>query len=218
MFALDEQTQMVAGVVRQWCQANLTPRLPALEAGEEMPFELMRKMAKAFGFDAMLGGAIKKRLERLRAGEAADAASGRGATSMFAEATKNPMLMHVVVKELSRVSPGFAMASACRSGSWGGAIVAKGTPEQIERWGLPLATLQPIGSWCLTEPGAGSDAFGSMRTAAAVPDGAGEGGAGYVLTGSKTFITNGPGRTCSSSTPRSIAARRPGCGAGGPGR
>jgi hypothetical protein len=74
----------------------------------------------------------------------------------------------------------------------GGAIVAKGTPEQIERWGLPIATVQQIGAWCLTEPDAGSDAFGSMRTTA-VPDGAPGETQGYVLKGSKTFITNGPG-------------------------
>jgi hypothetical protein len=181
MFALDEQTQMVAGVIRQWCQANLAPRIPALEAGAEMPFDLMKKMAKAFGFDAMLGAAVKKRLERLRAGDAGDP------DRVMSEATKNPMMMHVVVKELSRVSPGFAMGFGVSMGLVGGAIVAKGTPEQIERWGLPLSTLQQIGSWCLTEPGAGSDAFGSMRTVA-VPD-----GEGYVLKGSKTFITNGPG-------------------------
>ena len=183
MFALDEQTQMVAGVIRQWCQSTLAPRVPALEAGDEMPFDLMKKMARTFGFDAMLGAAVKKRLEKLRAGDAGDA------DRVMAEATKNPMMMHVVVKELSRVSPGFAMGFGVSMGLVGGAIVAKGTPEQIERWGLPLATLQQIGAWCLTEPGAGSDAFGSMRTVA-VPDGA---GAGYVLTGSKTFITNGPG-------------------------
>ncbi len=183
MFALDEQTQMVAGVIRQWCQSTLAPRVPALEAGEEMPFELMKKLAKTFGFDAMLGAAVKKRLEKLRAGDAGDA------EKVMAEATKNPMMMHVVVKELSRVSPGFAMGFGVSMGLVGGAIVAKGTPEQIERWGLPLATLQQIGSWCLTEPGAGSDAFGAMRTVA-VPEGA---GAGYVLKGSKTFITNGPG-------------------------
>lgn len=181
MFALDEQTQMVAGVIRQWCQSNLAPRLPALEAGAEMPFDLMKKMARTFGFDAMLGAAVKKRLEKLRAGDAGDP------DRMMSEATKNPMMMHVVVKELSRVSPGFAMGFGVSMGLVGGAIVAKGTPDQIERWGLPLATVQQIGSWCLTEPGAGSDAFGSMRTVA-VPD-----GAGYVLKGSKTFITNGPG-------------------------
>jgi alkylation response protein AidB-like acyl-CoA dehydrogenase len=160
---------------------NLTPRLPALEAGTEMPFDLMKRMSKTFGFDAMLGAAVRKRLEKLRAGEPG------GEDSMLAEAARNPMLMYVVVKELSRVSPGFAMGFGVSMGLVGGAIVGKGTPEQIERWGLPLATLQQIGAWCLTEPGAGSDAFGSMRTTA-TPD-----EAGYVLSGSKTFITNGPG-------------------------
>ena len=197
MFALDEQTQMVASMVRQWCQSTLAPRIPALEAGTEMPFELMKKMAKTFGFDALLGASIKKRLERLRAGDAGDpdrpprasgdAASEDASGMMAAEATKNPMMMHVVVKELSRVSPGFAMGFGVSMGLTGGAIVAKGTPEQNERWGLPLATVQQIGSWCLTEPGAGSDAFGSMRTVAVADD------AGYLLKGSKTFITNGPG-------------------------
>jgi hypothetical protein len=178
MFRLDEQTQMVGNVVRQWCQAQLAPKIPALEAGTEMPFELMKKMAKAFGFDAMLGASVRKRLDKLRAGESS-AGEERPPGS--------PMMMHVVVKELSRVSPGFAMGFGVSLGLVGGAIVAKGTPEQIERWGLPLSTLQLIGSWCLTEPGAGSDAFGSMRTTAT------RDGSGYVLKGSKTFITNGPG-------------------------
>jgi alkylation response protein AidB-like acyl-CoA dehydrogenase len=180
MFRLDEQTQMVGGVVRQWCQTQLQPKIPALEAGTEMPFALMKQMAKSFGFDAMIGGSVKKRLERLRSGDAASERDG-------IERLGNPMLMHVVVKELSRVSPGFAMGFGVSMGLVGGAIVQKGTPEQIERWGLPLSTLQQIGSWCLTEPGAGSDAFGAMRTTAR-PD-----GDGYVLSGSKTFITNGPG-------------------------
>src|SRR5829696_5414547 len=140
MFTLDEQTQMVAGVVRQWCQATLQPRIPALEAGTEMPFDLMKKMAKTFGFDALLGGAVKKRLEKLRAGDAADPDK-----VMSSAGGGNPMMMHVVVKELSRVSPGFAMGFGVSMGLVGGAIVAKGTADQIERWGLPLATLQQIG-------------------------------------------------------------------------
>jgi alkylation response protein AidB-like acyl-CoA dehydrogenase len=181
MFQLDEQTQMIATVIRQWCQSTLAPKIPALEAGTEMPFDLMKKMSKTFGFDAMLGGAVKKRIEKLRAGEASDP------DKLMGEASRNPMMMHVVVKELSRVSPGFAMGFGVSMGLVGGAIVSKGTAEQIERWGLPIATVQQIGSWCLTEPGAGSDAFGSMRTTAK-PD-----GSSYVLKGSKTFITNGPG-------------------------
>src|SRR5262249_44813784 len=155
---------------------QLAPKIPALEHGEEMPFDLMKKMAKTFGFDAMLGASVKKRIAKLRSGEVddPDRALSRG--------VGNPMMMHVVVKELSRVSPGFAMGFGVSMGLVGGAIVAKGTADQIEKWGLPLATLQTIGSWCLTEPGAGSDAFGSMRTVAKPEAG------GYVLKGSKTFI------------------------------
>ncbi len=181
MFRLDEQTQMVATMVRQWCQSQLAPKIPALEHGEEQPFELMKKMAKAFGFDAMLGGSVQKRIAKLRAGDAGDP------EKTLAAGVGNPMMMHVVVKELSRVSPGFAMGFGVSLGLVGGAIVAKGTADQIEKWGLPLATLQQIGSWCLTEPNAGSDAFGSMRTTARAE------GSDYILKGSKTFITNGPG-------------------------
>jgi alkylation response protein AidB-like acyl-CoA dehydrogenase len=105
----------------------------------------------------------------------------------IASGVGSPMMMHVVIKELSRVSPGFAMGFGVSMGLAGGAIVSKGTADQIERWGLPLSTLKQIGAWCLTEPDAGSDAFGSMRTTA-TPD-----AGGYLLKGSKTFITNGPG-------------------------
>jgi alkylation response protein AidB-like acyl-CoA dehydrogenase len=182
MFELDEQTQLVATMVRQWCQSQLAPKIPVLEAGTEQPFDLMKKMAKTFGFDAMLGASVQKRIAKLRAGNADDG------DRQLAKGVGSPMTMHVVVKELSRVSPGFAMGFGVSMGLVGGAIVAKGTADQIERWGLPLATLQTIGSWCLTEPAAGSDAFGSMRTVAK-PNEAG----GYVLKGSKTFITNGPG-------------------------
>jgi len=182
MFRLDEQTQMVATMVRQWCTSQLAPRIPALEHGEEMPFELMKKMAKTFGFDAMLGASVQKRIAKLRAGGEAEPAE-----KTLAGGVGNPMMMHVVIKELSRVSPGFAMGFGVSMGLAGGAIVAKGTADQVERWGLPLATVKQIGSWCLTEPGAGSDAFGAMRTTAR------KSGDAYLLKGSKTFITNGPG-------------------------
>src|SRR6476660_9882309 len=105
MFRLDEQTQMVATMVRQWCTSQLAPKIPALESGAEMPFELMKKMAKTFGFDAMLGASVQKRIAKLRAGEASEADAER----TLAKGVGSPMMMHVVIKELSRVSPGFAM-------------------------------------------------------------------------------------------------------------
>ncbi|MGE0548406.1 MAG: acyl-CoA dehydrogenase family protein [Kofleriaceae bacterium] len=182
MFQLDEQTQMIGGAIRQWCQSVLVPKIPAFEAGTEMPFAVMKQMAKTFGLDAMIGGAVKKRIAKMREGGGSD-----DPDKLLTAASGNPMMMHVLIKELSRVSPGFAMGFGVSVGLVGGAIATKGTADQIERWGLPISTLQQIGSWCLTEPGAGSDAFGSMRTTA-TPS-----GDGYSLTGSKTFITNGPG-------------------------
>jgi alkylation response protein AidB-like acyl-CoA dehydrogenase len=194
MFALDEPCQMVQRMVRQWCTAELEPRLPALESGAELPFDLMKRFAKTFGLDAMAGAAVRKKIARLRAAGGSDAAGQGQGSAPGADGDDepggmggDPMLMHVVVKELSRSSPGFAMGFGVSVGLAGGAVLGRGTPEQLERWGLPLATLRAIGSWCLTEPGAGSDAFGSMLTTAR-PD-----GDGYRLTGSKTFITNGPG-------------------------
>ena len=181
MFELAEQHKMVATMVRKWCEATLVPRIPALEAGEAQPFDLMRQLAKTFALDQMAGAALTKRIERLRSGEPKKEDSDEGGMG------EDPLMAFVLVKELSRVSPGFAMGYGVSVGLAGGAIASKGTADQIERWGLPLVTTQKIGSWCLTEPGAGSDAFGSMKTTARAE------GDGFLLSGSKTFITNGPG-------------------------
>lgn len=65
-------------------------------------------------------------------------------------------------------------------------IYRNGNEEQRRRYlpGLSAGTL--VGALGLTEPGAGSDALGSMATTAL------RDGDTYVLNGSKTFITNGP--------------------------
>jgi len=63
-------------------------------------------------------------------------------------------------------------------------IDAFGTTEQRARWIPKLATMEHFASYCLTEPGAGSDAA-SLKTRA-VRD-----GDHYVLNGSKAFISGG---------------------------
>lgn len=179
-FALSDQLQMVQDMVRQFCEKELLPHIPKLEAHEMMPFPIMKKLVDAFGIAAMTEGAIAKRVAKLRAGE--DAGSG----GMMGGASEDLMMPFVLFKELSRISPGFAMSFGVSLGLAGGAILKKGTADQIERWGLPLATFAKIGSWCLTEPGAGSDAFGSMTTTAR------RDGDEWVIKGQKTFITNAP--------------------------
>ncbi|NFV11602.1 acyl-CoA dehydrogenase [Clostridium sporogenes] len=60
-----------------------------------------------------------------------------------------------------------------------------GTDKQKEKYLKPLATGEYIGSFGLTEPGAGSDAGAGQTTAVLEGD-------HYILNGRKTFITNAP--------------------------
>lgn len=65
-------------------------------------------------------------------------------------------------------------------------IVYAGTEQQKENFLPKMASGEMIGAWCLTEPGAGSDAFGrGMKTIAIPVD------SGWHISGSKSFITNG---------------------------
>jgi acyl-CoA dehydrogenase len=63
-------------------------------------------------------------------------------------------------------------------------ILRYGTEEQKKRWLPKLATGEMVGAIAMSEPGAGSDLQGVKATAK-------KSGNGYVLNGSKTFITNG---------------------------
>ncbi|SOY89662.1 acyl-CoA dehydrogenase family protein [Cupriavidus taiwanensis] len=65
-------------------------------------------------------------------------------------------------------------------------ILRNGTDEQKRRYLPKLCSGEWVGALALTEPGAGSDALGSMRTAAR------RDGDHYVLNGRKMFISNGP--------------------------
>ncbi len=177
MFAFTEEHEMVRKLIRRWTQSKLEPKVDAFESGEP-PYELMRDFAKTFGIADLARAAFAKLEERAKSGETA---AGKGVL-----AGADPALAAILSIELSRVSPGFALAFGASAGLAGGAIMGKGTLEQKRRWGLPILTWDKIGAWGMTEPGAGSDAFRSMRTTAVPKDG------GYVLNGQKTFITNAP--------------------------
>lgn len=90
-----------------------------------------------------------------------------------------------VTFELTRASPAFRSIMGTNNGIGSQGIVIDGTPEQKERWLPRLASGELIGSFALTEPGSGSDA-GSLTTSARLD------GDGYVVNGTKRYITNAP--------------------------
>jgi len=63
-------------------------------------------------------------------------------------------------------------------------LLRHATPEQQHRWLAPLARGETLGCFAMTEPAAGSDAAGMKTTAV-------KNGSGWVINGTKNFITNG---------------------------
>lgn len=90
-----------------------------------------------------------------------------------------------VTFELTRASPAFRSIMGTNNGIGSQGIVIDGTPEQKSRWLPRLASGELIGSFALTEPGAGSDAA-SLTTTARLD------GDAYVVDGTKRYITNAP--------------------------
>ncbi len=89
----------------------------------------------------------------------------------------------LVVRELARVDAGVAIMIAVHN-SVGSYPLLRFGSEELKRNYLPQMAQGRIASFCVTEPGAGSDAAG-LRTRAERVDG------GYRLTGEKIWVTNG---------------------------
>ncbi len=89
----------------------------------------------------------------------------------------------LVALELGQTSPAFRSVIGTNVGIGSQGIVMFGSAEQKAHWLPKLASGEAIASFCLTEPEAGSDAA-SVRTTA-LPD-----GNGYVVNGTKRYITN----------------------------
>ena len=91
----------------------------------------------------------------------------------------------LVAREVERVDSGYRSMMSVQSSLVMYPIYAYGTDEQRHKYLPKLATGEWIGCFGLTEPDAGSDP-GSMKTTAKKSDG------GYVLNGSKMWISNSP--------------------------
>ena len=91
----------------------------------------------------------------------------------------------LIARAVERVDSGYRSAMSVQSSLVMYPIHAYGSEEQRQKYLPKLATGEMVGCFGLTEPDSGSDP-GSMRTRATKVQG------GYVLTGSKMWITNSP--------------------------
>ena len=90
----------------------------------------------------------------------------------------------IVHEELAKVSVGMSSSFGIHFDTVAPYLIELGTPEQKARWLPGFADGSKITAIAMTEPGGGSD-LGALRTTAT------ETSEGWVLNGSKTFITNG---------------------------
>jgi len=90
----------------------------------------------------------------------------------------------LAVEEVSRVCGGHGLILAAHNSLGNAHIAMFGSEEQKKKYLPPIARGESLSAWALTEPGAGSDAGGTMTTAIAQGD-------SYILNGSKLFIISG---------------------------
>ncbi|WP_114240723.1 acyl-CoA dehydrogenase family protein [Dyella sp. C9] len=158
---LTDEQQAFREAARDFAQAELAPFAAQWDAESEFPREAIRK-AGELGFCGLYTD---------------EQAGGSGLTRLDAA---------IVFEELAAVDPSTAaFISIHNMATW--MLTSFATPAVRDAWGPALAQAERLASYCLTEPGAGSDAA-SLRTRAD------RDGDHYVLHGSKAFIS-GAGAT-----------------------
>jgi len=158
---LDEDLRMVRDQVRRFSKERIVPFADAWEASGEIPRSLFRELGE-LGFLGM-----RHPVEY--------GGGGLGALSSV-----------VLGEELARSGyGGVASALTVHSDMSISHIAHRGSHEQKQKY-LPEACAgRKVGAVCVTEPGAGSDVAGLRTRAVRTADG------GWLINGSKTFITNG---------------------------
>jgi glutaryl-CoA dehydrogenase len=95
-----------------------------------------------------------------------------------------PLLDGLVALELARTDPSMATFQGVHSGLAMGSIYVCGSEEQRQRWLPPMARMEQIGAFGLTEPEVGSGAARGLTTTAS------RDGDSWVLRGQKNWIGN----------------------------
>lgn len=154
---LTPEQQDLKELVKNFMESEIKPYIKEYDESGEFPIELYKK-----GFE--LGFHLLEIPEE------------------FGGSGLNHQTMCVALEEMAKVDPAYGITMLCNSLALE-CVLISGTKEQIK---LFTDKIVPggFGSFCLTEPNAGSDAA-SLRTTA-VKD-----GDDYILNGRKCFVTNG---------------------------
>jgi alkylation response protein AidB-like acyl-CoA dehydrogenase len=158
---LSEKHELMRKLFRSFAETEFTTELmDRLEETGDFDRDIHNKMAKV----GLLGTKIPVEY------------GGQGGDSMA---------YVLMVEELSRISPVLSLYANTPNSLGAGPLLYCGTEEQKKNYLPAVASGEKLLVFALTEPGAGSDAGGTLTTAA-------EDGDYFVLNGRKTFISGAP--------------------------
>ena len=155
---LTEDEQLLRLAVRELADKELAPRAAHYDQNEEFPWENLRRMAEMGLFGLTID----------------EAYGGSGGTARQ---------LAVVIEELARGCGATSVIYIAHLALCAQYIHRFGSERQKRELLTPLVSLDSVGAFALTEPGAGSDAA-SIRTSLSRVDG------DFLLNGTKLFTTN----------------------------
>jgi len=156
----NEEQRMIAQTCRDFLEVEVYPNIEMVEKSDR---ELMKSMMKKAGELGLLGISIPEEL------------GGFGQS----------FVTQMLVAETTGAGYSFSVAYMAHCGIGTLPIMYYGNKDQRERYVTKLASGEFLGAYCLTEPGAGSDANSGKTNARLSED-----GKHYILNGQKMWITN----------------------------
>ncbi|HPW26874.1 MAG TPA: acyl-CoA dehydrogenase family protein [Tenuifilaceae bacterium] len=156
----NEEQRMIAQTCRDFLEAEVYPKLDDLDKSDR---ELMKSLLKKTGELGLLGIAVPEEY------------GGFGQS----------FITQMLVAETTGAGYSFSVAYMAHCGIGTMPILYYGNEEQRQKYVTRLATGELLGAYCLTEPGAGSDANSGKTNAKLSED-----GKHYILNGQKMWITN----------------------------
>ena len=160
-FDLNDDHQQFLDLADKYSRQELYPLAEEMDAKEAWPEGLFEKL----GGDGYLGITVPEEF-------------GGAGSDLFTSG--------LVLQAMSRWNHAAALSWVAHDNLCANNLYRNGNSAQRRKYLPGLCSGKLIGALGLTEPGAGSDALGSMRTTAK------KDGDQYVLNGSKIYITNGP--------------------------
>ena len=158
-FQLTKEQELLCKMIRSFAEKEITPIVSEIDKNEEFPMEAVKKLGKL--------GALGLPIPREYGGAGADYVS-----------------YAILMEELAKAYSVFATIVGAQTSLATWPILNFGTDEQKQKYVTALAKGEKLGSFCLTEPNAGSDSAAQQTKAE-------DKGMYWLLNGSKLFITNG---------------------------